>query len=305
MTLCFKAAASEDGWMLRDVLRAKHVSASLLTALKQSDGIRIDGVPMRANERVRAGAEILLTLPPEERTEVVPQDLPLAIAHESRHAVVLDKPAGMTVHPTLGYSDGTLANAWLGELARRGETGVFRPVNRIDRNTSGLVLCAKNVWAAPLLARSVQKRYAAVVEGELPLGRGVIDAPIARCEDSIIRRCVRPDGKQSRTEYEVIGAGGGHSLVFCLPVTGRTHQIRVHFASIGHPLAGDDLYGGHTKLIARHALHCAEILFCEPETGQMICVHSVPSGDMAELARVCKLNFSIFSHSKNDELSEK
>ena len=139
-----------------------------------------------------------------------------------------------------------------------------RPVNRIDKDTSGLVLAAKHAYAAPLLARNVEKLYYAVVEGELPLGPGVIDAPIGRQAESIIGRCVTPDGKPSRTEYTILKAENGLSLAACVPVTGRTHQIRVHFASIGHPLAGDDLYGGSRERIGRQALHCARQSFRVP-----------------------------------------
>lgn len=296
MILRFEAAPSEDGWLLRDVLRAKGVSASLLTQLKQTDGIRVGGAPMRANERVRAGALIALTLPDEEQTDVAPQDIPVAIAYESAHAAVLDKPAGMAVHPTLGYHDGTLANAWLGELAKRGGTGVFRPVNRLDRNTSGLVLCAKNVWAASVLAHSAEKLYLALVEGELPPGPGAIDAPIARSDGSIIRRCVRADGKPSRTEYTVLCAANGHSLAACVPVTGRTHQIRVHFASAGYPLAGDDLYGGSRALLGRHALHCAKLTFPEPETGESIAVSSPLPADMLRACEALGMDVKQISH---------
>ena len=141
-------------------------------------------------------------------------------------------------------------------------------MNRIDKDTSGLVLAAQNGYAAPLLAQRVEKLYYAVAEGELPLGPGVIDAPIGRQGESIIGRCVTPDGKPSRTEYTILKAKNGLSLAACVPVTGRTHQIRVHFASIGHPLAGDDLYGGSRARIGRQALHCAKQTFwvprCEP-----------------------------------------
>ena len=123
------------------------------------------------------------------------------------------------------------------------------------------MLAAKNAYAAPLLARNVEKRYDAIAEGELPFGDGVIDAPIGRQAESIIGRCVTPEGKPSRTEYTILEADHGLSLAACVPVTGRTHQIRVHFASIGHPLAGDDLYGGSREKIGRQALHCASQTF--------------------------------------------
>ena len=126
------------------------------------------------------------------------------------------------------------------------------------------MLAAKNAYAAPLLAGGVAKLYYAVAQGTLPLGEGVIDAPIGRRGDSIIGRCVTPEGKSSRTEYTIIKEENGLSLAACVPVTGRTHQIRVHFASIGHPLAGDDLYGGSREHIGRQALHCAKQSFAVP-----------------------------------------
>ena len=179
-------------------------------------------------------------------------------------AVVLEKPPQLAVHPTLNYPGGTLANGYAAWAAEHGHSPVFRPVNRIDKDTSGLVLAAKNAYAAPLLAGGVAKLYYAIAQGALPLGEGVIDAPIGRRGDSIIGRCVTPEGKPSRTEYTIIKEENGLSLAACVPVTGRTHQIRVHFASIGHPLAGDDLYGGSRERIARQALHCARQSFAVP-----------------------------------------
>ena len=162
------------------------------------------------------------------------------------------------------------------------------------------MLAARNTYAAPLLAENVQKLYYAIVEGELPLGPGVIDAPIGRRGDSIIGRCVTPEGKPSRTEYTILKVQNGLSLAACVPVTGRTHQIRVHFASIGHPLAGDDLYGGRRDRIGRQALHCAKQIFRVPEytevpdgicirtpvsagTGRTVTVESPLPQDMADL----------------------
>jgi len=202
---------------------------------------------------------------------------------------VLNKPAGIAVHPTLNYPDGTLANGWLYHLQQRGESGIFRPVNRIDKNTSGLVLCAKNAFAAPLLAGSAHKCYLAIVQGTMPLGPGRVEAPIARRGDSIIGRCVCADGKYSLTEYAVLAAGPGHSLLACWPRTGRTHQIRVHMSYIGHPLAGDTLYGGSDILLHRHALHCGILAFAHPLTGEPLRVECPLPEDMAALARQEKL----------------
>ncbi len=239
------------------------VSTDLSRAVKfRGSGFFADGAPILANRRVEAGQIISFELPPEGES-VVPQqdDIPVDVVYEDAFAVVVEKPPHLAVHPTLNYPLDTLANGYAAWALRQGTSPVFRPVNRIDKDTSGLVLAAQNGYAAPLLAQRVEKLYYAVVEEELPLGPGVIDAPIGRQGESIIGRCVTPDGKPSRTEYTILKAENGLSHAACVPVTGRTHQIRVHFASIGHPLAGDDLYGGHRARIGRQALHCAKQTF--------------------------------------------
>ena len=177
--------------------------------------------------------------------------------------MVLEKPPHLAVHPTLNYPRDTLANGYAAWAAAHGESPVFRPVNRIDKDTSGLVLAAKNGYAAPLLAEGVEKLYYAIVEGELPLGPGIIRCPHWP-ERGQHHRAVRdPRGKPSRTEYTILKAARGLSLAACVPVTGRTHQIRVHFASIGHPLAGDDLYGGiETALPGRRSIVPGRVSGC-------------------------------------------
>ena len=245
MKLYFKVPPEADGALLRSFLRRCSVSADLSRAVKfRGSGFFADGVPILANRRVEAGQVVSFELPPEGEGVAPQSGIPVNVVYEDAFALVLEKPPRLAVHPTLNYPLGTLANGYAAWAAQRGNSPVFRPVNRIDKDTSGLVLAAQNGYAAPLLAGRVEKLYYAVVEGELPLGPGVIDAPIGRQGGSIIGRCVTPDGKPSRTEYTILKAENGLSLAACVPVTGRTHQIRVHFASIGHPLAGDDLYGG-------------------------------------------------------------
>ena len=265
MKLIFPVPPEADGALLRNFLRRCAVSTELARAVKfHGSGFFADDVPILANRRVQAGQTIRFALP-ADGPGVEPQpEIPVRVVYEDAFAVVLEKPPHLAVHPTLNYPRDTLANGYAAWAAAHGESPVFRPVNRIDKDTSGLVLAAKHAYAAPLLARNVEKLYYAVVEGELPLGPGVIDAPIGRQAESIIGRCVPPDGKPSRTEYTILKAENGLSLAACVPVTGRTHQIRVHFASIGHPLAGDDLYGGHRDRIARQALHCARQSFRVP-----------------------------------------
>lgn len=259
------ASAGPEGVLLRSFLRECRLSTDLLRAVKfHGGGFEADGRPVLANQRVWPGQTVSFALPGEEGGCEPDPSIPVRVAYQDFFAAVLDKPAGLAVHPTLNYPGGTLANGYAALRRAEGRSPVFRPVNRIDKDTSGLVLTAQNAYAAPLLAQHVEKVYYAVAEGELPLGPGVIGAPIGRRGDSIIGRCVTPEGKPSRTEYTILKVGGGLSLAACVPVTGRTHQIRVHFASIGCPLAGDGLYGGHRDRIGRQALHCARQRFWVP-----------------------------------------
>ena len=257
---------TQNGVLLRSFLRRCAVSTELARGVKfRGSGFFADGQPVQANRRVYPGQVVSFELPPEGEGVAPQPEIPVQVVYQDAFAVVLEKPPHLAVHPTLNYPYDTLANGYGAWAAQQGHSPVFRPVNRIDKDTSGLVLAAKNTYAAPLLAQNVEKLYYAVVEGELPLGKGVIDAPIGRQADSIIGRCVTPEGKPSRTEYTIVKVKNGLSLAACVPVTGRTHQIRVHFASIGHPLAGDDLYGGSRQRIGRQALHCARQVFRVPD----------------------------------------
>ena len=281
--LMFQAESCQKGMPLREFLRRQGITASLIRDVKyRGDGFWADGKPVFTDYLLQGGEKISLELPPEKDTGVLPQELPLHISYEDQEAAVLDKPAGMAVHPTLTIKEGTLANAWMGELRRRGETGIFRPLNRLDKNTSGLVLCARDAFAASRLPKTCQKKYLAIAWGEMPLGPGRIEAPIDRAEDSIIRRRVYEGGKPSLTEYRVLAAAGGYSLLEVEPKTGRTHQIRVHMAWVGHPLAGDDLYG-EDKALSRHALHCGVLAF-EGLTGPVEVRSPLPE-DMRRLAQ--------------------
>lgn len=266
MKLYFPVPPQADGVLLRNFLRRCAVSTELARAVKfHGSGFFADGQPILANRRLAAGQMLSFELPADGEGVAPQPEIPVQVVHEDAFALLLEKPPRLAVHPTLNYPLDTLANGYAAWAAAQGRSTVFRPVNRIDKDTSGLVLAARNSYAAPLLAQGVEKLYYAIVEGELPLGPGVIDAPIGRQGDSIIGRCVTPEGKPSRTEYTILKAKNGLSLAACVPVTGRTHQIRVHFASLGHPLAGDDLYGGRRDRIGRQALHCAKQTFRVPE----------------------------------------
>lgn len=301
MKLYFPVPPQADGVLLRNFLRRCAVSTELARAVKfHGSGFFADGQPILANRRLAAGQMLSFELPADGEGVAPQPEIPVQVVHEDAFALLLEKPPRLAVHPTLNYPLDTLANGYAAWAAAQGRSTVFRPVNRIDKDTSGLVLAARNSYAAPLLAQGVEKLYYAIVEGELPLGLGVIDAPIGRQGDSIIGRCVTPKGKPSRTEYTILKAKNGLSLAACVPVTGRTHQIRVHFASLGHPLAGDDLYGGRRDRIGRQALHCAKQTFRVPEytevpdgicirtpvsagTGRTVTVESPLPQDMADL----------------------
>lgn len=260
------------------LLGRKGVSRRLLTKLKRiNGGITRNNEPIRSVDIVFPGDEIVLR--PEDTSFLEPNgSLNVPIAFENESLVIFDKPGGMPVHPSIKHQGDTLGNYF----AYRYPELTFRPVNRLDRDTSGLCIAAKDAHAANLLQGNCKKVYFAAVHG-IPEERGTIDAPIARERESIILRCVREDGQPSITNYIRLRAGERYSLMEVRPETGRTHQIRVHFAYIGHPLAGDDMYGGSRENIDRQALHCGEIIFTEPISGEEITVISPLPDDIENL----------------------
>ncbi len=234
---------------------------------------------------VAPGDHLTIDWPGE--TAIVPLPLPLAIRYEDDHLLVADKPAGLLVHPASGPPEPTLANAVVHHLRAGGQSGAFHPVHRLDRNTSGLILIAKNPYIQHLLfkggGKAVDRTYLALVTGHPQPPAGLIDAPIGRHPGSIVERIVRPDGQAAQTSYQTVAAAGPHSLLSLRLHTGRTHQIRVHLDHIGHPILGDDLYGGSTALIGRPALHAAALAFTHPATGQRLNLTSPLPEDMARL----------------------
>ena len=236
-----------------------------------------NGEPIRSIDEVRQGDIIVLSLGDDSFLE--PNGgLKVPIAYENDRVAVFDKPSGMPVHPSMRHQGDTLGNYFA--FLYPGIT--FRSVNRLDRDTSGLCVTAKDALAAKLLQGSCRKVYYAAVHGEIPES-GTIDAHIARERESIILRCVRGDGQRAVTHFRRILCSGKYSLAEIFLETGRTHQIRVHFAHIGAPLAGDDLYGGLRDDISRQALHCGRISFADPLTGEPVTVSSELPGDIKSL----------------------
>lgn len=251
------------------LMKQQGVSRRLLTKLKRQDGgITRNGETVRSVDLVCGGDKIVLRLEDTSLLEANPS-LNVPVAYESGSVVVFDKPAGMPVHPSIKHQGDTLGNYF----AARYPDLTFRPVNRLDKDTSGLCAVAKDALAAKLLQGSIDKVYYAAVQG-VTEESGTIDAPIAREQESIILRCVRDDGQPAVTHFRRIGGNSSYSLEEILLETGRTHQIRVHFAYTGHPLAGDDMYGGSLEHITRQALHCGRLTFTEPLTGKSVTVSS-------------------------------
>lgn len=253
MPVEIRITAGESGRRLGEVLSARGCSRRLIVRLKRTEGgITRGGSLIRTVDRVSEGDIIILResegLPLEPNPE-----LKVPLLFENDEIAVFDKPPGMPVHPSVRHRGDTLGNycaAFLG--------GTFRPVNRLDRDTSGCVLVAKTQLAAAAMQYNISKTYYAVCCG-FPGSSGTITAPIARERETIIKRCVRQDGQFAETSFEAVKSSRGYTLCRVRLATGRTHQIRVHFAHIGCPLAGDDLYGGSLEHIGRQALHCGEL----------------------------------------------
>ena len=249
------------------------VSATLLTELKRTkNGITNNGIHTRAIDRIKAGDIIEITLP-EDNNEIEPVDIPIRILFEDEHVIVIDKEPYRAVHPVHGHIDDTLANACAFYAKQKGEVWTFRAVNRLDRDTSGAVLIAKNMYSAPILSKTAKKKYIAVCEGRIEHS-GTVNAPIRFKEGHTIQRETGEGGVSAVTHYFPIKYGNGHTLTEFELETGRTHQIRVHMSSIGHPLAGDDMYGGSLEKISRQALHCVSVSFMHPVTLEYMTVDS-------------------------------
>lgn len=281
----FTVTEEYDGKPIKDFLRRKClVSASLLTRLKLiENGILKNGSHVRVIDFVSKNDKITINLP-NDKNEIEPVDLPVSILYEDEHIIVFNKAPFMAVHPVHGHIDDTLANAAAFYAKSRGEHWTFRAVNRLDRDTSGALLVAKNAYSASILSRTVKKKYIAVCEGILK-NSGTINAPIRIKEGHSIQREVGKGGINAVTHYKPILSKNSHTLVEFDLETGRTHQIRVHMSHMGYPLAGDDMYGGSREFIARQALHCGELIFNHPVTQQKININCPLPNDILSLLK--------------------
>ena len=257
------------------------LTRSQATRLIESGEVAVNGRAVSKSYKLAGGEDIAVTLPEPEPVEAVPQDIPLDVVYEDADVIVVNKPSGMVVHPAPGHPDGTLVNALLYHCAGTlsGVGGALRPgiVHRIDRDTSGLIIAAKNDAAhqylsAQLADHTLARTYECIVVGKLREDRGTVDAPIARHPTDRKRMAVVAGGREAVTHWEVIARYPGYTHVRCRLETGRTHQIRVHMAYIGHPILGDTVYGAKKEIpgLTGQCLHAVGLRFLHPRTHEVV-----------------------------------
>ena len=257
------------------------LTRSQATRLIESGEVAVNGRAVSKSYKLAGGEDIAVTLPEPEPVEAVPQDIPLDVVYEDADVIVVNKPSGMVVHPAPGHPDGTLVNALLYHCAGTlsGVGGALRSgiVHRIDRDTSGLIIAAKNDAAhqylsAQLADHTLARTYECIVVGALREDRGTVNAPIARHPTDRKRMAVVAGGREAVTHWEVIARYPGYTHVRCRLETGRTHQIRVHMAYIGHPILGDTVYGAKKEVpgLTGQCLHAVGLRFLHPRTHEVV-----------------------------------
>ena len=274
-----RAGERLDQFLARSV---EGLTRSAAQRLLEEGAVTLKGRPVRKQDRPAPGDVLEVCLPDPQPVEILPQDIPLDVVFEDEDVIVVNKPVGLVVHPAPGHPDGTLVNALLHHCgdSLSGIGGELRPgiVHRIDRDTSGLIIAAKNDFAHQALSAQLQdhslcRTYEAVVVGNLREDSGTVDAPIGRCpSDRKKMAVVRQGGRNAVTHWQVLERFPGYTYVRCRLETGRTHQIRVHMAYIGHPLYGDTVYGAKKPApgMTGQCLHAVGLIFRHPRTGEMV-----------------------------------
>lgn len=268
----------------------RDLSRSAAGRLAREGAVLRNGLPGRPSDRVVEGDELRYAVPEPVSLEPQPEAIPLHIVYQDADLVVVDKPAGMVVHPAAGHQTGTLVHALLGMGGSWSTTGgEARPgiVHRLDKGTSGLILAARTdaahrSLAAQLADRRLSRTYLAIVRGGIADEQGIVDAPVGRHPRDRLRMAVVENGRAARTRFRVLGRSAGHTLVRCELETGRTHQIRVHLAAMGHPIVGDELYGRRrAEEPGRPMLHAWRLRLRHPSTGLDMAFVAPPPDDMA------------------------
>lgn len=286
--LIFDIAPEHEGRKLVNYLKfEKSFSTRLTRKLLRNGYITINGETAHAYDLLKAGDRIEVIVNTGDTQDITPEDIPIDVIYEDEDLLIVNKPPFMVVHPTRSHQEGTLANAVTYYFRERGENYIVRLVNRIDRDTSGLVMIAKSQFAHQAMAKQmddnvVEKYYIAVVEG-LMEGKGTIDAPIDRPDATALKREVLEEGYHAVTHYESLKSGNNMSSLLIKLETGKTHQIRVHMSHIGHPIIGDHLYGKESPDINRQALHAYRLRFKNLRTGEFVQVEAPIPEDMQSL----------------------
>lgn len=277
MQLYYQKKQGDSYTTIKEVIKNYFgISDRLLIKLKKTHSLLRNGTSiLHINETIDSNDEIAVLLDAPEETSILPTKMDLSILYEDDAYLVLDKPAGIPVHPSLLHYTDSLSNGIAFYFSQKDFKKKVRIVTRLDRNTSGLVIVAKNEYIQESLNRQMQnhtfiKKYLGIVEGKFEQKEGTIKAPIGRKENTIIEREVRPDGKDAITYYRVLQETKYFSLVEFTLETGRTHQIRVHSSYLGHPIIGDSLYGHFSPFINRQALHCHFVSFYHPITKKLV-----------------------------------
>lgn len=284
----FQIDARFDGKKIRDYLKSEaKVSHRMLCILKRTpQGITVNGVHARTVDLLHTGDMLVLEIPNDETAVTpTPTDIPLDVLYIDDDLIVVNKQAGLAMHETHNHQGDALSNALAYYLEQRGEPAVFRAVGRLDKGTSGIVVCARNKYCAARLSGQIQKTYFAVAGGNFT-GSGTINVPIVRPDPNKTLRAVGDGGEHAVTHWEAVSTDGKCTILKIRLETGRTHQIRVHFAHLGAPLVGDDMYGSTDTRLSHQALHCGKCRFTHPVTGEEMTVTAPLPADMQSLMQM-------------------
>ncbi|MEG3006647.1 MAG: RluA family pseudouridine synthase [Oscillospiraceae bacterium] len=261
------------------------VSSRTIRSIKlKENGIMLNGKHIRTVDKISTGDIVSISIEDEPK-EYITSDVKVPILYDDDDIIIFNKPSNMPSHQTKKHQEDTLGNVFATYCIENDLKLSFRAINRLDKDTTGAVVVAKNPHSAYRLSQNLQKVYMGITTGELPNKSGTIEAPIDRLNDIQIKRFVSPQGQYAKTDYEVVASGNGHSFVKFKLHTGRTHQIRVHMSYIGYPLLGDEMYGGDTCVYKTQLLHCGNVSFAHPITNEFISVDAPFYDDFTKILK--------------------